>query len=128
MHSDEACLIGYMVMFHMKRIPRYALFYSIFLLTACDNELLPVTSLPSHRTVATTYEIQSEQANCHQLPRAKSRVMATLKRKQLVDLVSLETRLIPESDRLWLHVYPRLNHRYSCYLNTQDLIPLARSS
>lgn len=118
----------YFAMFHMKHISRYALWCGCCLLAACDSELLPITDLPNHRTVATTYEVQSQQAKCHQKPKASSRVIATLKYKQLVDLVSLDTQLIPEGERLWLHVYPRLNHRYSCYLNTRDLIPVARRS
>lgn len=95
----------------------------------CESIDLPFDfPLPNDRIIATTYEVQSPQANCHRKPQQTSRSLITLKRGYLVDLVSLEEKLIQEGDIFWLHVYPRLSHRYSCYMDVKHLIPRADAS
>jgi hypothetical protein len=48
-----------------------------------------------------------------------------LRNGQLVDLVAEQEGIIQRGTQFWLHVYPRLSHRPSCYLNVDSLVPVS---
>ncbi|MEZ5449535.1 MAG: hypothetical protein R3E89_11290 [Thiolinea sp.] len=81
------------------------------------------------RPVATVYKIKgsdtTSEVACRRAPTASASVMTTLRPGQRVDLVSLEEGMLETGGEFWLHVYPPLSHRPSCYINTRYLIPYA---
>ncbi|MGB1257627.1 MAG: hypothetical protein ACPG51_17285 [Thiolinea sp.] len=49
--------------------------------------------------------------------------MTVLQENQLVTIVAVEEGLRRFNNELWLHIYPKLSHRPSCYVNVNNLIP-----
>lgn len=110
------------------------MYYCGFLLAAsllggCKDETTQPTTveLPPTRIVATVYETQSDSGDtlCFREPDAVAHIVTVLRDGQLVDLVSLEEGTLKRGDQFWLHVYPRLGHRPSCYINTRQLVPVS---
>lgn len=102
------------------------LWVSSFLL-ACnkDTETSTPEPLPAleSRPVATTYSTNTE-TKCFQQASKQANIIATLPKGRLVDLVSLNGANIQAEGLSWLHVYPRLSHRPSCYIETRNLVPV----
>lgn len=99
------------------------------LLGGCKNETSPpqVAELPPARVVATVYAARSDTGNtaCHRAPAAASALVSTLSNGQLADLVSMQEGVVKNGNDYWLHVYPRLGHRPSCYININQLVPVS---
>lgn len=101
-------------------------------LSGCNEEELRIINimpnLSNERVVATVYRIKApsleEPVPCYRLPSENSTRLTRLRDGQLVDLVAVEDGMIQNGDEFWLHVYPRLTHRTSCYINTRHLIPV----
>jgi hypothetical protein len=97
------------------------------LVLACnqDTETNISTPLPEleNRPVATTYRTNTE-TKCYQQASKQANIIATLPAGRLVDLVSLQGANMRSEGILWLHVYPRLSHRPSCYIETRNLVPV----
>ncbi|MBJ6608729.1 MAG: hypothetical protein JG718_00035 [Candidatus Thiothrix moscowensis] len=109
------------------------MYYCGFLIAAavlggCKQETSqPTVELPPTRIVATVYETRSvgDAVSCYRLPDAAAPVVTLLHNGQLVDLVALEEGTLRQGGQFWLHVYPRLGHRPSCYINTNELVPVS---
>ncbi len=109
------------------------MYYCGFLLAAsllggCKDETTqPTVELPPTRVVATVYAAHdsSDTTPCLREPDAASHITTLLRNGQLADLVSLEEGTIKRGGQYWLHVYPRLGHRPSCYINTRQLVPVS---
>lgn len=99
------------------------------LLSACDDAPPPpaadirITSRP----IATIYKIKATDAaqrvQCYQIRDNQLTTLTTLPSDDLVDIVAVEEGLRQHHGELWLHIYPRLTHRPSCYVNVNNLIP-----
>lgn len=101
------------------------------LLTACtDNgNLLNIADMSS-RPIATVYKVNTAALNyapieCRRAPAQKAEVMIRLYNGSLVDLVAIEEGMLKRDDSYWLHVYPPLSHRPSCYMDVRYLVPYA---
>jgi hypothetical protein len=108
----------------------YRIFLFItLLLSGCKHETSPALeeALPPARVVATVYAVHSEagSAACYRAPDATSPVVTTLSNGQKADLVSSQEKVIQQGDNYWLHIYPRLGHRPSCYININQLVPIS---
>jgi hypothetical protein len=102
------------------------LWVSTFVL-ACnqDTEISTPKPLPTleNRPVATTYRTNTE-SKCYQQASKQANIIATLPAGRLVDLVSLNGASMRAEGLSWIHVYPRLSHRPSCYIETRNLVPV----
>lgn len=102
---------------------------AVTLLGGCkDNTLQPTTvELPPTRIVATVYAAHSSSGNtpCFRGPAATSPIVVTLSDGQLADLVSMEGSMVQTGQEYWLHVYPRIGHRPSCYIDSRNLVPVS---
>lgn len=105
------------------------LLMAVALLGGCDAERVPdsTVELPSVRVVATVYAVQDSagQTPCYTAPDVTAGVSVTLRNGQRVDLVSVQEGMLQRGGQFWLHVYPRLGHRPSCYINANSLVPVA---
>lgn len=105
------------------------LLFVAVLLGGCKDQTSPVdhTQLPSTRVTATVYAVQPDNgsANCYRDADAGSSVVTKLQTGQLTDLASPDEKVIPQGQNYWLHVYPRLSHRPSCYINVRQLVPVS---
>ncbi|QTR53395.1 hypothetical protein [Thiothrix unzii] len=101
----------------------------VALLGGCKDSTAPATpvEIPEQRVVATVYVVNasSGSANCYRTPDSNAPSVATLRNGQLVDLVAEQEGIIQRGTQFWLHVYPRLSHRPSCYLNVDSLVPVS---
>lgn len=98
------------------------------LLGGCKQETAqPAVELSPTRVVATVYATNDDSGNtpCYRAPDANSHIVTLLRNGQLTDLVSLKEGTIKRGEQYWLHVYPRLGHRPSCYINTVQLVPVS---
>lgn len=99
------------------------------LLGGCKDETTQPTTveLPPTRVVATVYAANDDSGAtpCFRAPDATSHIVTLLRNGQLADLVSLQEGTLKRGDQFWLHVYPRLGHRPSCYINTRQLVPVS---
>lgn len=97
------------------------------LVLACNQDTTNNTSTPlpalENRPVATTYRTSTE-SKCYQQASKQANIIATLPKGRLVDLVSLNGASMRAEGLSWLHVYPRLSHRPSCYIETRNLVPV----
>jgi len=105
--------------------------FSTSLLTACmDNgNILNIADISS-RPIATVYKVNTVAINyapieCRRSPAKNADVMIRLYNGSLVDLVALEEGMLKRDDTYWLHVYPPLSHRPSCYIDVRYLVPYA---
>lgn len=101
------------------------------LLTACtDNgNILTIADLSS-RPIATVYKVNTAAINyapieCRRSPTKNADVMIRLYNGSLVDLVAIEEGMLKRDNLYWLHVYPPLSHRPSCYIDVRYLVPYA---
>ncbi|MBU0656371.1 MAG: hypothetical protein KJ914_14710 [Gammaproteobacteria bacterium] len=109
------------------------MYYCGFLLAAtllggCRQETTqPSVELPPNRVVATVYAANADTGDvaCHRAPDATAPIVTLLRNGQLADLVSQEEGTFKRGEEYWLHVYPRLGHRPSCYINTSQLVPVS---
>lgn len=106
----------------------YGLLMSIMLLGGCQDKTPPPATgavLPPDRAVATVYHVSAASGNtpCYRAADASSPIVTLLHEKQLVDLVSLEAGMVQTGQDYWLHVYPRIGHRPTCYINVRNLVP-----
>ncbi len=87
-----------------------------------SGQYCPLTAL-----VATVYHVSSTSGNtpCYRTPDADAPIVTLLREKQLVDLVSLEAGMVQTGQDYWLHVYPRIGHRPTCYINVRNLVPVS---
>ncbi len=81
----------------------------------------------TNRPVATVYKVKADTnadyVRCYRIQQNNITEMTRLQNEQLVDIVAVEEGLLRFNHQLWLHVYPRLTHRPSCYVNVNNLIP-----
>jgi hypothetical protein len=79
------------------------------------------------RPVATIYKVKAatdtQTVRCYRLQNTGMTEMTRLQDEQLVNIVAIEEGLLQFDNQLWLHIYPRLTHRPSCYVNVDNLIP-----
>lgn len=105
------------------------LLFAAALLGGCKDEMSPhnAQELPPARVVATVYAVHSTTGNtpCYRNPDPTSGIITRLMEGQLADLVSPQEKLIPQGNNYWLHIYPRLGHRPSCYINVKQLVPVS---
>lgn len=117
----------------MREVRDMEMYYCGFLVAAtllggCKQETAqPVVELPPTRVVATVYAVNNESGDtpCYRAPDANSHIVTLLRNGQLTDLVSLNEGTIKQGGEYWLHIYPRLGHRPSCYINTDQLVPVS---
>jgi hypothetical protein len=99
------------------------------LLGGCNDSTIPTmpVEVPEKRVVATVYAVNALGGfvTCYRAPDSQSPSVTTLNNGQLVDLVSVQEGMIPHGSQWWLHVYPRLGHRSSCYINVEGLVPVS---
>lgn len=101
------------------------------MLTACeevtkntiDETVSDDETVLESRPVATTYRT-IQASRCYQSPDTQSDLIASLAANRLVDLVSINNATMRANGRFWLHVYPRLSHRPSCYIEARNLVPV----
>lgn len=100
------------------------------LVSGCDSETQPTAQSDplTTRPVATVYHVRTGTgaATCYKKPDGQA-ISTTLNNGQVVDLVSVKEGTLQRNDEFWLHVYPRLGHRPSCYINTRYLVPSDKS-
>ncbi|MFI0399882.1 MAG: hypothetical protein ACH34X_12410 [Thiolinea sp.] len=115
----------------MRGLFYFFTFFSTSLLTACmDNgNILNIADISS-RPIATVYKVNTitidyAPIECRRSPAKNSDVMIRLYNGSLVDLVALEEGMLKRDDTYWLHVYPPLSHRPSCYIDVRYLVPYA---
>lgn len=101
------------------------------LLTACtdDGSILNIADISS-RPIATVYKVNTAAIDyapieCRRSPAKQAEVLIRLYNGSLVDLVALEEGMIKRHNHYWLHVYPPLSHRPSCYIDVRYLVPHA---
>lgn len=91
---------------------------------ACENSKTRyATAVTNERQIATTYRTLNA-TNCHQTASIQSPIIADLRTNRLVDLVAVKGSVIRAENIHWLHVYPRLSHRPSCYIPMTNLVPV----
>ncbi|HPY40569.1 MAG TPA: hypothetical protein PLM98_08630 [Thiolinea sp.] len=109
-------------------------FFIIFLtalLSACtDNGSILNIADVSSRPIATVYKVNTTAIDyapieCRRAPVATADVMIRLYNGSLVDLVAIEEGMLKRDNTYWLHVYPPLSHRPSCYIDVRYLVPYA---
>lgn len=111
-------------------------FYSLIilsntLLSACtDNGSLLNIADVSSRPIATIYKVNTAAIDyapieCRRMPANDAEVMIRIYNGSLVDLVALEEGMLKRDNTYWLHVYPPLSHRPSCYIDVRYLVPYA---
>lgn len=115
----------------MRGIFYLFIIFSTALLTACaDNgNILTIADLSS-RPIATVYKVNTAAINyapveCRRSPAQNAQVMIRLYNGSLVDLVAIEEGMLKRDNLYWLHVYPPLSHRPSCYIDVRYLVPHA---
>ena len=115
----------------MRGILYFFILFNTILLTACtDNgNVLTIADLSS-RPIATVYKVNTVALNytpieCRRSPAQTAEVMIRLYNGSLVDLVSIEEGMLKRDNLYWLHVYPPLSHRPSCYIDVRYLVPYA---
>ncbi len=115
----------------MRGIFYFFIILSSILLTACtDNgNILTIADLSS-RPIARVYKINTLAINyapieCRRSPEQNAEVMIRLYNGSLVDLVAIEEGMLKHDGVYWLHVYPPLSHRPSCYIDVRYLVPYA---
>ncbi|HPQ95646.1 MAG: hypothetical protein KDI44_13290 [Thiothrix sp.] len=88
------------------------------------STLLPVTS---GRQVATVYRVHlpadGQNVPCYRQLTVRDVVNAWLLEGDLVVLVDVDEGMYRRDDGYWLHVYPPLSHRPTCFVDTRYLIP-----
>lgn len=98
-------------------------------LTGCDQPPPPPQAdvRITDRPIATVYKIKpatdTQTVRCYRVQNNTMVEMTNLQSEQLVNIVAVEEGLLQFDDQLWLHIYPRLTHRPSCYVNVDNLIP-----
>ena len=99
------------------------------LLTACNDtgKAFAIADI-NGRPVATVYKITTGAFNfspiaCRRAPAQNADTMIHLYAGTLVDLVSVEEGMLKRDNSYWLHVYPPLSHRPSCYIDVRYLVP-----
>ena len=98
-------------------------------LNGCDQPPSPPPAEMhlTDRPVATVYKIKAapgtEKVSCYRITTNSMTEMTRLQSEQLVNIVAIEEGLLQFNNQLWLHIYPRLTHRPSCYVNVDNLIP-----
>lgn len=107
---------------------RLMLLAVILTLTGCDDTVVPETDLNNKdRSVATLYKIKAGDNTgtvaCFRINVTEISQMTVLQENQLVTIVAVEEGLRRFNNELWLHIYPKLSHRPSCYVNVNNLIP-----
>lgn len=124
-HWESAVLI-------FKSFNAFILLSPLFLLYACGESNQSTTeptvsdtseSILESRPVATTYRT-IQRSQCYQAPDRQSDLITSLSANRLVDLVSINNATMRANGRFWLHVYPRLSHRPSCYIEARNLVPV----
>jgi hypothetical protein len=117
--------------YRMRGLFYLVILFSITLLSACvDNgNVLNIADISS-RPIATVYKINTAAINyapieCRRQPATNAEVMIRIYNGSLVDLVSIEEGMLKRDDSYWLHVYPPLSHRPSCYIDVRYLAPYA---
>lgn len=115
---------------HLSRAKLFLGFILSLSLSACDEEgegLTESTPPLTERPVATLYLIKPKPDNslvpCYQGADPSSTLVTHLKSGDIVSLVAIEEGLLQRGSEFWLHVYPKLSHRPSCYVNTRSLVP-----
>lgn len=95
------------------------------LISGCENQYATTnTQYANHqRLIATTYRTLNA-TNCHQRASMRSVIIADLRANRFVDLVAVRGSVIRAEGIDWLHVYPRLSHRPSCYIPMTNLVPV----
>ncbi|MGV6808871.1 MAG: hypothetical protein ACWA5U_03245 [bacterium] len=105
----------------------FTVFNSILIglvLSACENTKTSyATASTNERQIATTYRTLNA-TNCHQAASIQSPIIADLRANRLVDLVAVKGSVIHAENIHWLHVYPHLSHRPSCYIPMTNLVPV----
>ena len=98
-------------------------------MVGCKHEISSTkpVDLPPTRVIATVYAVQAQagEVTCYLEPNANAAVVTVLKNGDSVDLVDVKEGITRRGDTYWLHVYPRLSHRPSCYIDVQNLVPMA---
>ncbi|MEZ5536696.1 MAG: hypothetical protein R3F02_13855 [Thiolinea sp.] len=101
----------------------------ILSLAGCDQPPPPPQAdiRITDRPIATVYKIRTgsatETVSCYRITNNSMTEMTSLQSEQLVNIVAIEEGLLKFDNQLWLHIYPRLTHRPSCYVNVDNLIP-----
>ena len=115
----------------MRGLFYFLIIFNLSLLTACtDNgNILNIADISS-RPIATVYKVNTVAIDyapieCRRSPAKNAEVMIRLYNGSLVDLVALEEGMLKRDDTYWLHVYPPLSHRPSCYIDVRYLVPYA---
>lgn len=113
---------------HKGRISSGLLLSAIAALSGCNETPPPQADIRiTDRPVATVYRIKADEntdgVRCYRIQQDGMTTMTRLQSEQLVDIVAVEEGLLQFNNQLWLHVYPRLTHRPSCYVNVDNLIP-----
>ncbi|MEZ5451182.1 MAG: hypothetical protein R3E95_03645 [Thiolinea sp.] len=95
---------------------------------SCEDAPLP-SGLPpaASRPIATLYKVRTDNADervpCYHIDENGLDRLTRLRNDQIVEIVDIRAGLRRYQGDLWLHVYPRLSHRPSCYVNVDNLIP-----
>ncbi|HPE59632.1 MAG TPA: hypothetical protein PLB10_04775 [Thiolinea sp.] len=79
------------------------------------------------RQVATVYRVRLPENGtnvpCYRQLRVRNEVNAWLLEDDLVTLVDMDEGMYQRDGGYWLHVYPPLSHRPTCFVDTRYLIP-----
>jgi len=106
----------------------YGLLCAALMLGGCKNETSqPSVELPPTRTVATVYRAITETGGikCYRAADSNAPLVTQLSNGQLADLVDAAEGTLKRGNDFWLHIYPRLGHRPSCYINVRNLMPVS---